>query len=116
MNQLIVTITHSNYLLRSSGTEKFVRTVSKLIMNNDDHHLNFFSIKSDKSIGVNYDDKFVGIFRYKDISKLISYYGSLNNSMINSIQIHHLLYWDIEIVKNLLLELQIPIYIFVHDC
>lgn len=121
MKKTIISFTHSNYCIRSAGTEKFVRNLSEIIQQQGYHHLNFFSFYDDynrmkqKMVGVNLDDHFKGVFKYTDLQKIIDYYSYLEELAYCSMHMQHLLHHDLSIISSVILKLKIPVYIILHD-
>lgn len=121
MKQLtILSISHTNYCVFSSGTEKFIRTLSKNIQQNGYAHLNIFSFYSNsnrrsKIMGINYNDKFLGIYKYKDIIKIINHFILKFNLEITSIHLQHLLNHDLNLLGQCIKLLKVPVCLFVHD-
>lgn len=118
VNNLIITFTHSNYLEQASGTEKFIRTLSKRLQSDGYNHLVFFSIKTKflyKTVGVIYNDCFVGVFKYDAIQMVIDSYCYNNRLSVTEVMIQHLRDHDIEILKACIYQLKVPVAFFVHD-
>lgn len=116
--QLVVSFLHSNYLITSSGTEKFVRELSNLLRKHGVHHLCCFSFYHDyggKSIGVIYDDCFCGVFRYEEIKKIILGYINEKNLYLKAIHIHNFLNHDLSILADVAQTFSRNTVVFVHD-
>lgn len=116
--KLIVTFTHSNYLIQASGTEKFIRTLSKILIDNEYHHLVLFSIKTEilfKTVGVIFDDKFEGIFRYGSLLEIIENYSYTKDCPVSGVMIQHLRDHDLNVVAQCINQLCVSSFFFVHD-
>lgn len=117
-NKLIVTFVHSNYRLISAGTEKFVREYSSLLEKNTYNSLTFFSMAKRKNIrlvGVIYNGLFIGLYQYELISEIISGIMSKYKLVLNSLCIQHLKNHDLEYIKNVIEEFEVPVNVFIHD-
>lgn len=118
MEKLVVSFMHSNYLIRPYGTEKFVRELSSSMKKNKINHLCFFSMYHDygsKSVGVIFNDKFVGIYKYFNIKELLIKYVVNYDLSLSSIHIHNFLNHDLEYIKELIKFLNVNVYVFAHD-
>lgn len=120
MRKLLITFTHTNYMLRSAGTEKFIRTFSKTLYEQGYMHLNFFSFynepsKKRKSVGVNFNNKFIGIFEYDSLQKIIDYFVASNNLEVVSISIQHLLHHNLEVLSKVIKSCGVNVTLMVHD-
>lgn len=120
-NKLVISFMHSNYLIRSAGTEKFISTYSKIIQKNGCNHLNFFSFYSHKSLlgiqiaGVNYNDEFIGIIKYCDIEKFIEKIVYEKNMSIEAIHLQHMQSHSLTELSKIINRWNAPTYVFVHD-
>lgn len=117
---LIVTFTHTNYCLHSSGTEKFVREYSKLIQENNYSNLVFFPIDKRKNRNTIYtcvvfNDRFVGIYRYKDIELIIITFAKKNKMRLHSFCIQHLKNQNLELLNGIISKFSVPVNIVIHD-
>lgn len=124
MNGIVVSFSHTNYCLKSAGTEKYIRSLSKTLQENELSHLHFFSFYHDyslrpntplKMVGVNYNDKFVGIYKYTDILDIICHIKKKYNLPLIAIHIHHLLNHDLTVLSDVIHKLRLPVYYIVHD-
>lgn len=114
--QLIISFSHSNYCSESGGTEQFIREYSKKLQANQFDHVVFFPIVSFAGkLGVIHNDKFIGIYQYKDLIKIINWFIYRYNYKINSIDIQHLLNHNLDIIQQVIEFVGAPVYIFVHD-
>lgn len=114
---LVVSFSHVNYLVHSSGTEKFTARLSKTMKGQGIHHVNFFSFYHKRLIlcGVNYDDKFMGVFLFKDAVRIIEKIIETNNLCLSTIHIQHLMNYNVETVKEIVMHFDVPVVYFVHD-
>ncbi|MFR2776305.1 MAG: hypothetical protein ACLTBR_10785 [Anaerostipes sp.] len=116
MEGLIVSFTHSNYCIKPTGTEKFVRNLSKILKENNYNHLNFFSFYTDSTIvGVNYNDKFCGIYEYDKIIDIILFYARENNYRIKMLHFQHILNHKTSVLKQVVKKLKVPVCFVLHD-
>lgn len=119
--EAIISFSHTNYCLRSAGTEKFIRSFSENIQREGYSHLNIFSFYDDRNLmktklfGVNYNDRFVGIYKYDDMVDTINYLLHKFNIKIRCIHLEHLLHHDIKIIEQIVLFMKVPVYVMVHD-
>lgn len=121
MKKAIISFTHTNYCIRSAGTEKFVRNISETLQNQGYAHLNFFSFYDDKKkmktklVGVNYNDCFQGVYKYSEIKRIIDKYSIKKNLSFSAIHLQHILHHDLELLEQIICELRIPVCYIVHD-
>lgn len=118
--KLIVSFTHTNYCIRSAGTEKYVRGISELLQEYEYNHLNFFGIYHNHIlgkdyVGVNYNDGFLGIFKNSEIENVIDYIMKSRNLELNSIHLEHLLNHNLCLISTIVKKYKVGIIIFVHD-
>lgn len=117
-NDMIVSFSHSNYMINSYGTEKFIRELSTTLRDEGYHHLNFFSFYHQYgkiAVGVNYDDQFRGIYDYNDIFDIIDWYEKKENISLRAIHVQHLLNHKIDYIEDIIHQYNVPVYLFVHD-
>lgn len=120
-NKTVISFTHTNYCIRPAGTEKHVRDISKILQKNGICHINFFSFYDDakrmknKKIGVNLDDKFIGIYNYYNLLDLVDWFIGTYDLEVCSIQFQHLLNHDLGIISNLVLKIKVPVFFVFHD-
>ncbi len=120
-NQLIVSFTHTNYLIKNGGTEKCVSELSGTLRNDGFCHLSFYPFMKRKTVagkpivGVNYNDKFVGVVWTENIPKTIQYYLKKYNLSLNSFHIHHLKRHNVPEVLSAIRAFTADVYLFVHD-
>lgn len=124
MNVMVVSFSHTNYCIRSAGTEKFIRNLSECLQENSVNHLHFFSFyhdveipfsKKQKKVGVNYNDKFIGIYNYSDILDIIKCIEYRENQNTIAVHIEHILNHDLSILAHVISVLAVPVYYFIHD-
>lgn len=121
MKETIISFTHTNYCIRSAGTEKFVRNISELLQSKEYSHLNFFSFYDNKKmmrtklVGVNFNDSFQGIFEYVNIPKIINQIGIKEGLKFVAIHLQHILHHDLVLLEKLIVKLNIPTYFIAHD-
>lgn len=122
MDKLIISISHSNYLIKSSGTEKNMREIYSLLLKEKVHCLNLFSFhnkwinNNNKSlVGVNLDKDFIGIFSYEKVIDLIHYIIRKKSFKLVGVHLQHLQNHNLENLSKVLKEIKLPITLFLHD-
>lgn len=116
MGKMVVSFTHSNYCIKPTGTEKFVRNLSEILQHDNYDHLNFFSFYSDvKSVGVNYNDKFMGVYGYEQIANIISFYANKYCDNVVALHFQHLLNHKLDILATVVNTFKVPVSIVLHD-
>ena len=122
----IIAFSHSNYLIKSAGVEKFIEEESIVLKENDIHFIQVFPIiecnkllykfgLNIQYVGINIDNKFAGII---EIDKLVSYILKIahnNHFLLEGIQIHHLHGWNIKKMISIIKELELPVKLYIHD-
>lgn len=120
-NKTILSFSHTNYRLRSAGTEKFIRELSVNLQQAGYSHLNIFSFYDNnnymkvKVFGVNYNGSFMGIYRYADLIRVVDAFSYTRQLSICGIHLQHLLHHDVDELKELIKKMKVPVYIMVHD-
>ena len=117
-NELVVSLMHSNYMINSYGTEKYVRALGHELNENGYNHLCFFSVFHDfgsKSVGVIYNDTFRGILKYSEIISIVSKICEEENLSLNIIHVHNMLNHQLLVIEELALHFNVGIVFFVHD-
>lgn len=118
MNSTILSFTHVNYMVKPSGTEKYVRDLSLIYKKNGINHLNLFSFFNNskkKMLGINLNNQFLGIYKYEKMLIVIQYFVSKYKLNVNCIHLQHLLNHDVSVIKEIIKNMDIPVYLFVHD-
>ena len=116
MGKMVVSFTHSNYCIKPTGTEKFVRNLSEILQDGNYDHLNFFPFYSDvKSVGVNYNDKFMGVYDYEQIAEIINFYANKYANDVVAVHFQHLLNHKLDILTAVVNNLKVPVSIVLHD-
>ena len=98
-SKYVIVFSHSNYLIKASGTEKAIRDIAKISRKEGIHILQIFSfynkltnkLSKKQYVGVNLDEHFLGIYYLSDILSLINKINNENNMNPIGIHIHHLL-------------------------
>ena len=66
-SELIVSFSHTNYVIKNGGTEKFVTELSQVLQQNEYNHLCFYPFMKRKKVagksivGFNFNDEFIGV-------------------------------------------------------
>lgn len=121
----IVSISHSNYLIKNAGTEKCMREIQKVLLDSNIHYFQIFSFEkysnlykmcdmSDK-IGVNYDNQFLGIYSYKSLPRLINEIQKRKNVRMTGLHINNVINHDLGLLKAFLKTIDLPIVVWIHD-
>lgn len=113
MTKLIISFSHSNYLKSSSGTERSIRETYKILWNENIHHLNIFPIRSLSIAHLN--DKLIGVYTKKNLKNMIIELLLKYSYELNCIHLQHLMNHNLVSLKSLLVELDVPIVLFLHD-
>lgn len=113
-NKFIIMFSHSNYCVTTGGTEKFVRQISKLYQNKNINTLIFFATTFSKNkVGMNYNDKFCGIYNIENVEYIINNFR-LNQECLG-ILIEHIRGYDLKKFAIILEKLGIDIILQIHD-
>ena len=117
---LVVTFTHTNYCLHSSGTEKFVRDYLQQLNYCGYNNLVFFPIdprnsETTKLTGVIMNDCFIGLYKYEHIFKIINNVVNINDLDLKFINIQHLKNQNLKELKRIIEQTKIPVNLFIHD-
>ncbi|RYM93673.1 hypothetical protein PG2011B_1408 [Bifidobacterium animalis subsp. lactis] len=121
MEKCIIVISHSNYLIRSAGIEKFISETSALLNSKGIHVLQVFPlIEVNRKlpydyIGINFDDYFLGVYSEAHLFETLTSIGKSKNLRILGIDIHQIHGWNLHYLKKALVKLNLPINCFVHD-
>lgn len=125
MNKCIVAISHSNYLYRNAGTEKCMREISNILRGVGIHYLQIFSFEDNSrlnllcnmtnKVGVNLDDKFIGIFRYDSLPQVMKRLEYTDNLEYIGVHIHNLLNHNYDMLLNFLNLIDLPVILWLHD-
>lgn len=125
LEKCIIAISHSNYLIKNAGTEKCMREIQKALLNSQIHYFQIFSFEkysnlyklsdmSDK-IGVNYDNKFLGVFSYSSLPWMINYIQKNNNVRMVGVHINNVINHDLILLKHFLSIINLPLVVWIHD-
>lgn len=121
MKKAILSISHTNYMLRSAGTERYIRELSKLFQESQYTYVNVFSFYDDKKmlrekmLGLNINDQFKGIYKYRDMDKVVDMLNWRYGLTITAIHIQHLINHDLDSIKDIINSLRVPVFYFMHD-
>lgn len=118
--KLIVVFTHTNYMLISGGTEKFVREYSELIRNQGAADLAIFPLAhrgkhSSYYVGILYKGSFLGIYNADEIERVISWHIKKYQLVLSCIVIQHLKNSNLNVVCRVVEHFNVPTYLFIHD-
>lgn len=120
-HKVAISFSHTNYCLRSAGTEKFIRGFSDIIQREGYSHLNLFSFYDDRGrmrtrlFGVNYNDRFIGIYKYDVMIQVLDSLLVQYNLQVSCIHLQHLLHHDLQVISNVIARMKVPVYVMVHD-
>ena len=124
-SKCIVSISHSDYLYRNAGTEKCMREVADVLRKNEVHYFQIFSFEDNSrlqhisdmhgKVGINYDNRFLGIYLYKDIRGVMQIVQEKYNVFFIGVHINNVLNHDYDLLSKFLTEIALPILVWVHD-
>lgn len=122
MNSCVIAFSHSNYLIKPTGTEKCIRELSDVLSN---HHVvtiqvfsmynKFSRLFKNQMVGVNFGKKFIGIYKLEDLACLIDNICKKNDLCLTGIHIHHLMNFDLTSLQKYLEIQKLPVCFFIHD-
>ena len=124
MNDCIILVSHSNYRIKSAGVEKYISEITELFHRKQIQSIHFFPIievnKRSRRfgreyIGVHYNGKFEGIYREDALANLLNQMSKKYGLNYLGVHINHLHGWNVDLLEMLLLRLQLPVKIIVHD-
>ena len=120
----ILVISHSNYLIKGGGLEKFIRDYCKILDNYNIHYIHLFpiieinrktQIVRREFAGISLDNCFLGVWSIDKIANIVKEIVCERSYHLANCQIHHLHGWNIEMLSKELKQLNIPVYFMVHD-
>lgn len=120
----VLIISHSNYLIKSGGLEKFIRDHCKMLKKHGIHYIHVFPIielnKKTQIIGKEYagislDGVFLGIWDEHKLASAVEVLLRKKFYALANCQIHHFHGWNTKILSHELKKLNVPIYFMVHD-
>lgn len=122
----IIAFSHSNYLIKSAGVEKFIKEEQEVLQNNNIHLIQLFPIielnkiilkigLSLQYVGINIDQKFCAVVQTEKVFNYLV--NLLNKGKMKplGIQIHHLHGWNTKILAKIIKEFGLPVKFFIHD-
>ena len=122
MRQLGIVFSHSDYTQKPHGTERCIREIRQEMLKHDADFIQVFPIKKRilmrfgfETVGVNLGSEFLGIYKLKDIPGLYNQQCTKLNCSKGIVQIQHLLFYNLNTLADVILELQRPIVVGVHD-
>lgn len=122
MNKCLIVFSHSNYIVKSTGTEKCIRELTNVLLNQGVVTIQVFSMYNRYSrvfgnqlIGVNFNNEFIGIYQFKDLGYLVSFICKKHDLHLVGSHLHHLLNFDLIKLQEVLISLQLPVTLFIHD-
>ena len=112
MKELVIAFSQSDYVIISGGTEKCIKEQEKAFSKN---YMQIFPIKhfNKKLVGINFNREFKGIYKLNDIPSIIN--NLQNKYKIIAINIHHIMGYNIVHLANILLNINLPLTIIMHD-
>lgn len=112
MKELVIAFSQSDYVIISGGTEKCIKEQEKAFSKN---YMQIFPIKhfNKKFVGINFNRKFKGIYKLEDIPSIIC--NLKIEYKIVAINIHHIIGYNISNFANILLNINLPLTIIMHD-
>ncbi len=123
MKQLGVVFSHSDYVMKSHGTERCIREIGNEMKKHDAEFIQFFPIRNKKllsvgmnMVGANYNGEFLGIYRIQDVPLVYHDICRKNDYEEGIVQIHHLQFFpDLNLLAGIINEIARPVVMFVHD-
>ena len=124
MKNCIILISHSNYIIKSAGVEKYIGDVAALFLNKGIQSVHLFPIieinkrsaKFGKEyIGVHYNKKFIGIYRENDTTNVLLYLKKKYSLNYLGVHLNHVHGWNLNDLETNLLKLRLHIKVIVHD-
>lgn len=122
MKTCVIVFSHSNYLIKPTGTEKCIRELADVLLQKDTATIQVFSMYNkfsrvfgDQLIGVNYGKEFIGIYRLGDLTHLITILCKKYILSPIGIHIHHLMNFDLPALQRFMTALPLPTHLFIHD-
>ena len=120
-NEVVVIISHSDYLNSMGGTEKYIYEQIKTFKEKEligaiqifPHHKNFFLEEKVGLYGININENFLGYYQIDEILNFLI----KNKQFLKKILIHHLMYWQFCNIEKLILGLGVAIKLvyYMHD-
>jgi len=122
MNTCVIVFSHSNYIIKPTGTEKCIRELSNVFLKHNTSTIQVFSMQNkfsrllgDQLIGVNYGKEFIGIYHFSDLSHLIDEICKKYKLCPIGVHIHHLMNYELRTLQLFLKKQKIPVHLFIHD-
>ena len=124
IEKCVIMISHSNYRIRWGGVDKYLYEVTDLLAGRGIHSVQLFPVVEVNNkyqkigsrkfyIGINVDGQYAGIVEWGKIGA--AFERIAEGFRIEGIHIHNLYGWDTERLADLLLKINKPVRIFVHD-
>lgn len=123
-NNCTLIISHSNYLIKSGGLEKFIRDYCQILKKYNIHYIHIFPIieinkKTQRFgkefVGISLDENFLGIWGVDRIADKVDELLKEKSYRLANCQVHHFHGWNTKKLSNELKQLNVPIYFMVHD-
>ncbi len=120
----LINISHSNYLIKTAGVERFIRDEINILQNEDISTLHIFPIiEVNKSkfiplsecVGINFNNKFIGIYSLNSLISFINNFKQRNNLVFIGIELHHLHGWSFDKLSDLIISLDLGVKFYIHD-
>lgn len=122
MKKCVIAISHSNYLIKPTGTEKCIRELAEVLRGAEIETIQIFAInnrfskmKTSQIVGVNYGEEFVGIFALENVYAAIADICIKNSLEPIAIHLHHLANFILPELKRFIEKFTLPLVLFVHD-
>ena len=126
--ECVLIFSHSNYRIRSAGTEKYISEIEMLLKKGGKSLVQVFpmvdlnrKIKKvfpwfkGEYMGVNCEGIFCGACEKQKLLAFLHNISVKHNLSYIGIQIHHLSGWDLEGVDEAVQELCLPVILLIHD-
>ena len=124
LKKCILIVSHSNFLIKSGGVEKFLRDYSEILIRNNIHYINMFPVieinkklklLKKEYVAIFFDGEFKGIWSEYKLNEAIYKITREERCEIDCIQIHHFYGWNSDALNAALRVLNRPIVVFIHD-
>lgn len=120
--KIIYVFSHSNYLIKNTGTERYMKSLYSTYQLESVNIINVFPIAMLSKVphlksylGVNYNDNFIGVLKIEDILYRNICFSSSDRVEIKGIHIQHFHNLPSKKIINFLISKKIKCNVFIHD-
>lgn len=120
----MIFISHSNYRIRSAGVEKYITDIIELLNKHGIQSIHLFPIvelnKKMRHVGmgyfgVNVNGNFVGIYCENEMCMLLMQLARQYSLSYLGIHLNQVNGWNLDLLSDTLLNINLPIKIIIHD-